>query len=671
MAIKKWVIGKPDRELAKNIAAECDVDPFVALISVARGIEDSYELEEYLSRECYITDPRELADITLAADIINAAIEAGDKIAVYGDYDCDGVTSTAIMYDYLSGRGATVTTYIPDRLNEGYGMNKAAIDKLNSEGVKVIVTVDNGISSYDEIEYANGLGLTVVVTDHHIPPEILPPAAAIVDPKRIDCMSSFKDICGAEVAFKLCAVLDDKEPEEMIGRYADLLAIAVIGDVMPLVHENRAIVREGIKKIMHNPSVGVSAILNAAGVDRKTITSNRLSFAVTPRINAAGRMSSADKALKLLLCTDMLTALNLANDIDADNTARQTTEREISEEAFGIIENNGYQNDRVIVVKGENWHLGVTGIVASRICERYGKPAIVLSNSGDKVHGSGRSYEGFNLFDAIVAAKEHLVRYGGHSQAAGITLEDGKVSDFRKAINDYARKTEVTYPTLNIDFKLNPSALSVDMAHAIKTLEPFGNSNTVPLFALMGVTLKGISELSGGKHLKLHFVKGDTSFDALLFNKTRAKFPFSLGDTVDIAVSLDANLFRDRYTLSVFIKAIRMSGDYEEAYFTEKTALEDFFKDISINKTLLLPSREEIGVIFKEIKSENSLKERIYNKHLSDMGYAKTVIAVTVLKELNLIEENDGVLCVAENSAKTDLNLSSTYKKLTKGGYDF
>ncbi len=668
MALKKWIIGKPDRQAAKLLAEECDVDPFVALIAVSRGITEAAELEQYLSTECYLSDPRELADITLAADIINAAIENKDKIAVYGDYDCDGIVSTALLYDYLSSRGADVVTYIPDRLNEGYGMNNAAIDKLNSMGVKVIVTVDNGISSVNEVEYANSLDLTVVITDHHIPPPVLPEAAAIVDPKRPDCGSSFKEICGAEVAFKLCCVLDDKEPEQMISRYADLLSIAVIGDVMPLIHENRAIVREGIKKIRRNPSLGISAIINSAGVDRNAITSGRISFAITPRINAAGRMGSADRALDLLLSTDTLKALTIAGEIDADNSRRQAVEREITEQAIAIIENNGYYNDRVIVVEGKDWHLGVTGIVASRICEKYGKPAIVLSNSGENYHGSGRSHDGFNLFDAIFAASEHLVRYGGHAQAAGITVRPEKIADFRKAVNDYAATLPYAIPSINIDFKLNPAAMSVDMAHTIKQLEPFGHKNPLPVFALMGVTLDRITELSGGKHLKLIFTKGDCRFDALLFNTTREKFCFSVGDCLDLAVTLDTNYFREQYNLSVLIKAIRTSNIDEEKAFFEKEKLEEYLSGKSVSKDILLPSREEIGIIYKEIKGGIALKERIIYLHLSDIGYAKTNIALKTLAELGLITENGGALTCPPSSAKTDLYASKTYNELSKGG---
>ena len=666
--MKKWVIGSPDRERAKFLAEECGIDPFVALIACSRGVEDAAELEQFLSNESCLCDPRELADITLAAEIINAAIENGEKIAVYGDYDCDGVVSTALMYDYLSSRGASVVSYIPDRISEGYGMNMSAVDKLKADGVKLIITVDNGISSYDEIAYANSLGMVTVVTDHHIPPEVLPEAAAVVDPKRIDCPSSFKEICGAEVAFKLVCVLDDKEPEQLLSRYADILSIAVIGDVMPLVNENRTIVREGVNKIKRNPVVGITAILNTAGVDRKAVTSNKISFGITPRINAAGRMGSANRALKLLLCTDMLEALRIAGEIDKDNTERQSVERQISEEAVKVIEENGYANDRVIVVEGEKWHMGVTGIVASRICERYGKPAIVLSREGESIHGSGRSFDGFNLFDAIYAAREHLAKFGGHAQAAGVSLEPGKTDDFRKAINAYAAKLPLCVPELNIDFKLNPSALSVDMAHAMKILEPFGNGNQIPVFALKEVVLQKMTELSGGKHLKLWFTKAGSNFCALLFNVSKAKFCFDVGDTLDLAVTLEANYFREEYSLSVMIKALRISGTDEEEVFSDKQCFEDFVNGREYNRDVLIPSREQIGEIYKTVHGGDILSERIKYLYTGSIGYGRTLVAIKVLSELGLISENDGMLSCRNVSFKTELINSPTYRKLTERG---
>ena len=663
MALKKWVVGTPDRETAKSVALECDIDPFAALIAVGRGINDPAELELLLCEEPLLCDPYELADIRKAADVINKAIEEKTVIAVFGDYDCDGVVSTALLYDYLKGRGATVYPYIPDRLSEGYGMNKSAIDGLKSKGVGLIITVDNGISCAEEIEYAKGLGIKTVVTDHHLPPEVLPEAEAVVDPHRKDCPSSFKEICGAEVAFKLACVLDDKEPEQMLPRYADILAVATIGDVMPLTNENRSIVKEGIKKIKSNPSIGIAAILNVAGIDRSTVSADRISFGIVPRINAAGRLGSAERAFKVLTAPDALTALKEAGPIDDDNTRRQQIEREISAEAFNLIEERGYNHNRVIVVCGKDWHLGVLGIAASRICERYGKPAIVLSSSEGVAHGSGRSFAGFHFYNAIHACCEHLTKHGGHELAAGLSLEEKNIDAFRTAINDYAQNIDCAVPQLKLDFRINPVGMTVDMAFAIKELEPFGQGNATPVFGIFGVRLEKITPLSNGKHLKLLFSKNGGAFQALLFGVTTTQFCFAVGDTLDLAVTLDANFFRDDYNLSVQIKALRLSGMDENAYFESKEKYDSYMSGRTTDYAAILPSRAQVGEVYKYICRGGVSAERVKYIFMNELGFGKTHIAITTLCELGLVSNADGILCPAANT-KTDLLNSPTYNAL-------
>lgn len=662
MALKKWIVGSPDRETAKSMAEEFDIDPFAALIACGRGVTDVSELELMLASEPLLCDPYELADIKVAADCVNDAIAAGDTIAVFGDYDCDGVVATALLYDYLVSRGASVVPYIPDRISEGYGMNCEAISTLSNKGVKLIITVDNGISCADEIEYAKTLGIKTVVTDHHIPPENLPDAVAVVDPHRADCPSQFKEICGAEVAFKLVCVLDDKEPEQMLYRYADMLAVATIGDVMPLVNENRSIVKVGINKIQRSPSVGIAAILNVAGIDRKTVNAGRISFGIVPRINAAGRMGSAFRAFSLLTATDALSALKIAGPIDDDNSRRQLIERDISTEAIRIIEENKYQHNRVIVVAGQNWHVGVLGIVASRICERYGKPAIVLSCEDGMAHGSGRSFSGFHLYNAIHNCADLLEKHGGHELAAGLSLKPDNIDTFRDAINEYC--TEVSYPVpkLHLDFCINPVGLTVDMAFAIKTLEPFGQGNPTPIFGIFGVRLEKITPIGQGKHLKLLFSKNGGAFQALLFGVTQQQFCFCVGDTLDLAVNLDSNYYHDEYTLSVQIKAIRMSGTDDNYLFESKELYDDFISNGETQFSQILPDRSQIGSIYKFICASPVSAERVRYLYMNEIGYAKTQIALNTLCELGLITETNGILVADTSHQKTDLINSKTYK---------
>lgn len=663
MSAKKWIVGMPDREMAKQLAEECDMDPFATLVAVGRGFDNAGELDLFVSEEPVLCDPLELADIKLAAQYINDSIADGVKIAVFGDYDCDGVVATALLYDYLISRGADVVAYIPDRIDEGYGMNCLAVDRLAEQGVGLIVTVDNGISCAKEIEYANFLGIKTVVTDHHLPPEELPQAVAVVDPHRADCPSTFKEICGAEVAFKLVCALDDKEPEQMLSRYADILAVATIGDVMPLTNENRSIVKAGIQKIKSSPNIGIAAILNMAGIDRNSIDAGRVSFGIVPRINAAGRMGSAYRAFELLSCQNAMDALKIAGPIDDDNVRRQQIEKDILKEAVKLIESNGYQHNRVIVVCGCNWHFGVLGIVAARICEYYGKPTFVLSAENGVAHGSARSFSGFHLYNAINACSDVLTKYGGHELAAGVSVKEKNVDVFRQKINDYASTISNAVPTLNIDLRLNPAGMSVDMAFALKTLEPFGQGNPMPIFGLFGVKIEKLTAIGGGKHLKLLCRKNANAFQAVMFGTTLQQFPYVVGDTVDLAVVLDANLYQEKYNLSVQIKAIKLTDLDQDAFFEGKKDFDDFVSGCCSDFNVVYPTRAEVGSIYKMITASPMSLERIKNVD-TQIGYAKTQVAIQVLCELGLVSINNGILVGNIAKEKSDLMNSTTYKKI-------
>ncbi len=667
MSFKKWEVGAAKKADAKMLAEECDGDSFAALIAVSRGINDPGEFELMMSDEPVLCEPRELADISVAAEFLNTAISENKKIAVFGDYDCDGVTAAAIMLDYLKGRDANAVCYIPDRIDEGYGMSKNAVLKLKNEGVEVIVTVDNGISCAAEIEYAKSLGIDVVVTDHHLPPEKLPDAVAVVDPHRKGCRSSFKEICGAQVAFKLICVMEDKEPEQMLSRYGDLLAVATVGDVMPLINENRSIVKYGLRLIKTRPRIGLSAIMNSAGIDRNSLTASKIAFGIVPRINTAGRMGSAVRALNLLLSDDMMSALKIAGELEDDNALRQKTEKEISDEAISKIEKFGYAHNRVIVVSGDGWHMGVVGIVASRICEKYSKPAIVLSSDGEMAHGSGRSYEGFELFGAINSCREILEKYGGHALAAGVSLKSERIDEFRERINEYAKGIEFKPPVLKIDFKINPALMSIDMAYSVKQLEPFGFGNPTPVFGLFGVTLGGITELSGGKHLKLMFKRDETVFQALLFSVTKEQFCFEVGDVCDLAVCLDVNFYRDNCMLSVQIKAIRLSGEYGNKLFSEIAAFDDFISGYDTDRSVLCPNREDIAVIYRSIAAGPISEKRLEYIFMDSVGYAKTRVSLEVLRELGLIVLSAGKYSAAVGHKKTELSNSTLFKRLNGG----
>ena len=664
LGLKKWQVANYDKNLAKELAEECDIDPIVALIASARGYEDPTALEEFLSDEPQFSDPHEMADIEKAAEIVESFIESGEKIAIYGDYDCDGVTATALLYNYLRTRGANCCYYIPDRFDEGYGMNINAVKKLFNEHTKLIITVDNGIVCHEEIALARELGMSVVVTDHHLPSDTLPDADAVVDPHLKHCASSFKEICGAQVVFRLICVLENKEPEELIPYFADILSLAVVADIMPLTLENRSVVKFGTEKIKSSPLTGISALANVAGLDINSVNASRIAFTLCPRINAAGRMGRAERAVELLTTDNMMTALELANEIDAENAKRQQIEKTIFEEACKIIENEKLMYDRVIVAAGTGWHHGVVGIVAARITEKYGCPAVLISLDDELACGSGRSIEGFSLFKAINSCKDLMIKFGGHDQAAGVTLSPEDVPEFRRRINEYALTLDFVPPVITLDCKLNPSALSLDLAFALEVLEPFGFGNKTPLFGVFGVRLERITPVANNKHLRLLLSRGNNSFQAMLFGVSTDNFCFKVGDILDLAVNVEANLFRGEYSVSVLTKAIRMSETDDDSLFESVNEYNKYMSgnEFSVNK--ICPTREEVGEIYKKITEEEVLPDRIKYIFMNKIGFAKTSVSLTVLEELGLIVKTDKGFYKAVTGMKTNLLNSHTYKEL-------
>lgn len=672
MRFKRWIVDPPLKGLAASLAEECNIDPFVALIAAGRGYTEPELLEEFLSDEVVLSDPYELADIEIASEIINSAIFSEEKITVFGDYDVDGVTATALMYSYLKNRGARVSYYIPDREKEGYGINITAIDKLKAEGCELIITVDNGIAAYSEIEYAKSMGIKVVVTDHHLPQGELPLADAVVNPHRDDDYSEFKEICGAFVAFKVVCAVEGKSPEEMLYEYGDLVALGTVADIMPLVNENRAVVREGVRLIANGSRRGLGALVRAAGIEEDALTASRLAFGIAPRLNAAGRVGDAARAAELLLTDDDEVAAGLASVLNNENIRRQTLEKQILAEAINIVEKKGYKHNRVIVVSGENWHGGVLGIVASRLCERYSKPAVVLSVQDGVANGSARSIKGFSIYDALCDSSYLLAKYGGHEMAAGLTLYESEIDGFRRSVNEYAARFSKLLPEIRLDCKLNPAVLSVDLAEDVKVFEPFGTGNPTVLFGIFGLTLEKISPVSQGKHLRLTFSKGETSLSAMLFGTTNTEFAYDIGDKVDIAVNLDTNIYNNNLSLTVLIKEIRISDTNEEKLISDLSLYEDFKSGQGKDYSEILPDREDVKVIYKQILNRGLSLDRLVNLNLNTIGYAKTLVAAEALCELKICAlfdlEGAKVIKVVNSNIKTNLTDAKIFKRL-RGEY--
>ena len=668
MQFKRWIVNPIDKPLASFLAEECDVDPFVALIASGRGYTDPADLEEFLTDEVILEDIYSLADIEKAAEMINEAVWAEEKIAVFGDYDVDGVTATALMYSYLKNRGARVSYIIPDRERDGYGISMSAIERLKNEDTDLIITVDNGIAAIDEVRYAKSLGMKVVVTDHHLPSEVLPEAYAVVNPHRPDDMSPFKDICGVFVAFKVVCATEGKAPEEMLYDYGDLVALGTVADVMPLVNENRTVVREGVGLIANGGRRGLSALARAAGIEEGQLTASRLAYGLAPRINAAGRMGDAARALELLLTDDDEAAEGLASLLNNENVRRQGLEKQIFSEAVKIVEKNGYKHNRVIVVSGEGWHGGVIGIVASRLADKYGRPAVVLSTAEGIANGSARSVSGFSIYDALSECSYILTKFGGHEMAAGLTLYESSIDTFRRAINEFASRQPKTLPELRLDCKLNPAALSVDLAEELKTLEPFGVGNPVPLFGIFDLTLQKITPVGSGKHLRLTLSKGEVSFAAMLFGTGPAAFAYNVGDKIDLAVTVDTNVFGGSLSLTVSVKDIRTSGINEEKLTEDIDLYEQFKSGCFADFEAIIPAREEVGRIYKSLLGAPASLDKLVCANLSGIGYAKTLIAAEALCELKICSffdvEGTAVMKVTDSVTKTNLADAAILKKL-------
>ena len=672
---KKWIVSESNRDIAAEIAENCGVDPFAAYLLVARGLTDEFLVESFLY-DTDIIDPFLLPDMEKACERIKSAIHNGEKITVFGDYDADGVTSTALLYSYLSKNGANVDYYIPDRAGEGYGMNIDAIESLKERGISLIITVDNGISAIEEIRKAKELSIDVVVTDHHQCSEVLPEAVAVVDPHRKDSDIEFREWAGVGVAFKLVSALADCDAYDLLDEYGDILAIGTIADIVSLKGENRILVRSGLSVLndsYQNSTLrkGLKALIDESGTN-KNMTSMSAAFRIAPRINAAGRMGSANRAIKLLLTDDTEEATLLASEIGSANSERQSTESGITESAEKYIEEHPeIKFARVIVVDGEDWHQGVIGIVASRLCEKYGKPCIVISKSGDIAKGSGRSVEGFSLYDALFYCKDILVQYGGHKLAAGLTVETKNIDEFRALVNEYAEKNASALPVLKLDCKLNPASVSLDLLSSISILEPFGAENPQPLFGLFGMKITGIQPVGSNKHIRLTVNKNGVNLPVMLFSVAPEDFPYCVSDVIDLAIRLSQNEYMGETKVSIQVKDIKLST-MDDDKVQESLLLYESFRRGDIlteeQKKILLPDRDFCGNIYRFLRANNgfSANEEIlcYRLGLKEEKIATLKIALDMFIELQVINFQNGKYFLPAEQKKVVLENSVLYQSL-------
>lgn len=640
--MKKWNLRAENISFAKNQAKDWGIPLSAAAVLQARGVSN---VEEFFSEDTPLSDPFQMADMRKAVDRILEAIEGFERIAVYGDYDADGITATAIVYEYLESCGADVIFYIPERDGEGYGLNCDAIRSLHEQNVSLIITVDNGISCISEIEYASTLGVDVVVTDHHQPLEKLPDACAVVDPHRKDCCSTCKDLSGVGVAFKLVMALEGPECDEqsLLENYSDFVALGTIGDIVPLRGENRILVRKGLELLNRTNHPGLYALLCASGLEGKHITSETAAYILVPRINATGRMGSPVRALQLLLTEDEEEAEELAAVICGENERRKATETKIFSEVLELLQREPERLlKRVLVVTGEDWHPGVIGIVAARLAEKFGKPSFVISCCGQEARGSGRSVGDFSLFEAVCSCEELLTKYGGHPMAAGISLPVENIAAFQKKINQYAARHKTPLAEITVDCLLSLNELTVELPRELSCMEPFGADNTVPLFGLWGMNLREITPVGGGKHLRLLFEREGQEIRCMRFGVSPEAFGYQVGDSLDLIVSLENRIYQGVETLSIQIRELRPAGMDTGNLLLHVALYERVLRKEPLSEAqmkILFPTREDFALLYRYLKIHGFFYGScdLLSSRLPEIPLSRLLFCLDVLQERGLV----------------------------------
>ena len=559
---KKWVIKDYDKDQVLKLKNDFKLTDIMSKLFLARDVKYN-EIDKFLNGTLKdIKDPYLLKDMNKLVDRIDKAIQDKEKICIYGDYDVDGITSITIMYQFLSSLGADVTYYLPDRLIEGYGVNTSALDVIKKRGVSLVITVDCGITAVEETKYAKSIGLDICITDHHECAEILPDAIAIVNPKQKDDSSEYKFHAGVGVAFKCLMALSKKYglSENSYLKYLDIVAIGTISDIVALTDENRIISKYGLAMIKNTQNIGLKALIEL--LDIKEIDSTAVSFSLAPRINACGRMGKAGVAVELLLEKDIEKAKQIAITLDELNTKRHEIEKEIFENAIDMINSNGMENKKSIVLYNKSWHNGVIGIVASKLVNMYQKPVILLTKENNVIRGSGRCQQGISLYDSLTKCKDTLIQFGGHELAAGLSIEEENlqkfIDEFEKVIFEEVGDKEPEQ-IIDIDMQIFEKDLNVSLIKDLYKLRPYGQSNKVPQFLYKGLKITAIRTLKDDKHLKLTLKDNKFLLDALAFSQGNRRDELRLGDKIDVVCSVEVNTFTSPRTIQLILQDFKKS----------------------------------------------------------------------------------------------------------------
>ena len=678
MQIRRWDEAKPNTTLAAELAEACEIHPFLSLMLTAQGLETPEQIFEYITGYEEEVDPYSFVDMELAVRRIRHAIDNRERVLIYGDYDVDGMTATALLYSYLKKKGVDVLYRLPLR-DEGYGIHPETVEWAVGQQVGLIVTVDTGIAAINEVNMANEMGIDVVVTDHHHPGETLPAAVAVVDPHRVDCESTYKDFAGVGVAFMLlCALEGDSEP--IFARYGDLLALGTLADMMPLQGFNRDLMRRCIRLLDESTRPGILALRQVAGLSEKSLSVSCVSFGLAPRLNAAGRMADPDIALLLLLSEEEQEAVCLAQEIQTLNLHRQQATNEILMQVEQQLEQHPeWLYDRVLVVCGENWHGGLLGLVAARLADRYGKPAIALTLGEDGVaHGSCRSIEGFSMYDALSACCEVMTQFGGHDQAAGVTLPTDKVDVLREMINAYAREKHPVMPvsSLRIAVRLRPDQISTEKLMLLQVMEPFGCGNPAPLFGLFRMQLDNITAVGNGKHIRLSLSRDGVRISAMMFQVTPEDFPIPCGSVVNCVVSLEKNEYRGNTTVNVRVHDISFTDTDRDEVQREIAAFGRLMRrEIRPASADVLPTRENLAHLYNLLHACREWRGTVEQLHhaLGERapGYLTMLVSLQLWQEAGLIQWYDRgermEIKLLPVEGKADLTATSLWKYMTEG----
>ncbi|MBO5010785.1 MAG: single-stranded-DNA-specific exonuclease RecJ [Clostridia bacterium] len=713
---KNWIIRSSGdssvNEKVNSIARELGISPIVARLLYNRGYRDALSAKAFIYMESeMLVNPLLMKDMDLGAARIAEAVRNKEKITVYGDYDVDGVTAVCTLYLYLKSLSANVDYYIPNRNGEGYGVSVSAIDTIAEGGTTLIITVDTGITAIDEVKYAKEKGIDFIVTDHHECRDDIPECSAVINPHRPDCPYPFKELAGVGVVFKLICGYEElilgktrlKAAEKIFSEYSDLVAIGTIADVMPIKDENRIIVRLGLNKIENTPRVGLAALIDAAQSRsdqlkshqkrKKTkITSGFIGYTIAPRINAAGRIRSAEMAVELFLSEDRDEAMKIALQLCQANRERQAEENKIMKEAYSKIEECDIDKDPVIVLDADSWHHGVIGIVSSRITEKYFRPSILVSFEGNEGEpspddigkGSGRSIKGLNLVDALYYCSDQLTKFGGHELAAGLSVTRERLPEFRQKINEYARNNlseEDMVPSIEADYEIDFSDIDLALAKGFNMLEPYGVENPVPVLVLRGAVLVDISGVSEGKHTKLTVSDGKSTLTAMYFSNSPESLGLYIGDKIDLLFNLDINEWGERESVQLVVRDLKHSLSQEKLFEAERKRFEEIRGGARFYESEgILPARDDFAAVYKfmlgaQRAGQSSLSHRDITSRfngdgsLPKIGYAKLKVIIMVFMELNLVsitetEEEVYSFNIHYTSSKTELDKSTLLRRL-------